>query len=146
MNENGKREIEDETMGVQLDGSVVTKDGKKKKIFRKRFKKPKVDKKPEYREGVQPAQILNEAHPSLEYIFDVDTSVVGKARYLCRVTIKNSEGQEQTFNGDGASKKDAKRKCCHFALMSWSLTMIVLMPVRAAASFSVPCAFCGSHA
>ena len=119
----------------------LPKKFKKHKI--KLIKKPKPIKYPVYREGIQPAQILNEFNPNLKFEFDVDRSYLNRAKYTCTVQIKvnkninstetstaqdadlitigqianESQGDIFTFVGDGFSKKDAKKKCCHFALL-----------------------------
>ena len=124
------------------DPQSLPKKFKKHKI--KLIKKPKPIKYPVYREGIQPAQILNEFNPNLKFEFDVDRSYLKRAKYTCTVQIKvnkkitetstaqtaqdadlitigqianESQGDIFTFVGDGFSKKDAKKKCCHFALL-----------------------------
>lgn len=69
-----------------------------------------------------PAQILNEVHPGLLYNFDTDLSNTPKVKFICTVEIsKKVKDTEEIsvlkFSGEGTSKKDAKKMCCHQALL-----------------------------
>lgn len=112
-NNNGKRQIDD------ADNSKNFKKFKRRKLLKqvKKVTRPA----PVYSEQSHPAQLLNELHKKIEFTFDVDTSQMARVRFICRVKIEHKLDNLDhtfTFEGDGLSKKDAKKKCCIIALMN----------------------------
>ena len=111
MNQNGKRALNDY---VEI---------KKLKRLKKRKVKKTVKPAPVYTDNVHPTALLNQLLPNSEYTFSVDTSQMNRVRFVCQVKIEQSQAESDVktvlqFEGDGVSKKDAKRKCCIIALMN----------------------------
>lgn len=112
----------DQPMDEPVD--EVNKNGKRpfnKKLNTRRLKKQKVQKRPVYFEGCQPAMILNEYHKNLEFKYDVETVQTNKPKFICTVHISvkdpaTDEVKDHQFKGEGMSKKDAKKECCNQAL------------------------------
>jgi dsRNA-specific ribonuclease len=114
----------------------LSKEEKVKQKFarltqKRKFKRRKTEKKQViYREGISQAQLLNECMPNLKYEFDLivnPLSTANKNTYICKVGIKKDQNffhsneiddQFIYFTGDGQSKKDAKKKCCHLVLLA----------------------------
>jgi hypothetical protein len=85
-------------------------------------KRIRVMKLPVYSANINPSQQFNELHPGLVYAYETDTSQPARPRYICKVEISqydlNGELISQLFSGDGLSKKEAKKKCCHNAMLA----------------------------
>jgi hypothetical protein len=110
------------------------------------FKKPKPPKIPVYKADIQPAQLLNELHSNLIFVFTEMPLPSQRIKYTCTVDIKLKQANQSNaadsttqmsglldhqqrqllmsdmasefkFSGDGWSKREAKKNCSHIALM-----------------------------
>lgn len=129
LNSNSKRPLEDsmeQDTDIQMVSDSVGGSLKQLKI-QNRIKKlkaarqlKKASKPIVWSESVQPVQLLNEKIPNIEYQFDTETREGMKAKYLCTLKMKLEPGAPDSplidIQGDGLSKKDAKKKAAFLAL------------------------------
>lgn len=153
---NNNQQSQNLTSPLQTNNNnFKRKFGNKKEFFKNKkqraeggiiFKKTKAPKIPVYDANIQPAQVLNEIHSNLVYVF-TEISLNTRTKYICTVEIKvkqnnqtsslvnnstktggliSMEQQQQLlsdvisefkFSGEGMSKKEAKKNCSHIALM-----------------------------
>jgi hypothetical protein len=119
LNANGKRELlgsDDETMKVAEDetpGKPKLTPAERKQLKMERFKKLKAAKakvktvrQVVFKDENVAAQVLNEANPGLEYVFDYDAL---RKKFACTVEVKVASpglvDQVHRFVGEAGSKK-----------------------------------------